>query len=1443
MVRTVLGQTPLPNAGTVEQAMRLANDYWIAHNNLGDSGWARGAYNTGNQRAFRVLGERAYHDRGVSWGNANQWKIGPEGPGDADAYACGQTYIDLYRMDLQPLYLANVKSNIDALVASPATNGWTWIDAFYMQGPTLARLGNLTGDTNYYTKLWFMYDYMKTGLGLFDSTASLWYRDDTYTNAVAANGQKVFWSRGNGWVFASLARVLQQLPANAPHYQDYVTMFQTMAPAIKALQGTDGMWRSSLYDTNQFPNPETSGTGLFTYGLTWGVRNGLLPAANYTNTISLAWQGLTNLALNTNGLVGWVQAVGAQPAAVTATSTTDFGVGAFLLACSEIYLLAPDAPAIRPWAGPDQTIVTTNGSTATISLDASQTEIYRGTAVSYTWWEGTTNFASGITASTTLALGSHVISLKVLGSDSVTYTDSMAVIVTTLGFSQAPTNFVTLVTDGAWTWFNDPRALFNNGELYFGYNREADGRTVLSALNLQTGVVTDLWSSSLTLTDDHYVPGLQVKPDGTMLAIYSRHQNDQFFMYRLSTSTNPITPSAWGAEQTNNTQTTASTGMTYSNPFQLSAEGGKIYNFARYLNYNPNVFTSINGGATWSTPQILIQTGSGSTRPYVKYCSDYNQRIDVLYTDAHPDNFTNSLYHMYYQGGAFFKTDGTFLKSYTNLPILHDSGERGSVVYQYSDAAQTDPNQWIPTARAWCWEIAYQTNGNPVCVFQTKVDNVTGSNWFDARIYYYYARWTGSAWQKQFVAQAGRPLYNGQPDYGGGIGLDPQDPTVIYISSDAANPFDLSTTTNVSLGAHYELWRGVTTNGGLTFSWQAVTTNSTVDNMRPYIPRRNGGEPCVLWFRGTYTSYTSFSCSIVGLFTTQVPQTNVASGTWIADTDGIWGDPTKWLNGIIASGSGNAADFSTLDITADRTVTLDSPRTIGTLRFGDASGGQNWFLNSSTSTALTLDTGFGASPSIAVNTNTATIQVSLAGTNGFVKSGPGTLVLAVSNSLSGAHNLDRGIDGNNDDGATRITRPDAIGNASSVNIRNTSVSTAGGATLQLDGSVGSIVITQTFSASCRNNSTRPTIENLLGTNTLAGFMALNVGGSNFNIQSDSGLLILGGTNQYIGSLTGARSYAFFGAGNHLVNGPILNSNNGAPISLTKSGTGTLRLAATNSYGNGTTVYGGALLVNGWITGAVTVATSAILGGVGTIRGTVTVQSGGVLAPGDGVGTLAVSNLVLNSGAASQYGLGSNSDLTAVSSNLTVAGTLSITDSGGFGVGTYVLFTYGKTLTYNGLSVGSAPLGYNYSINTGTAGQVKLVVTSTLTAWQQWQFRYFGCTNCSQAQPDADPFGKGMSNTNQFLAGLNPTNSSSLFRIISAVPQGSDIVVTWQTAGRRTNVLQATGGDASGNYTDAFIDIPRSMTVISGSGDAVTNHTDTGGATNGVSRFYRVRLVP
>ena len=258
-------------------------------------------------------------------------------------------------------------------------------------------------------------------------------------------------------------------------------------------------------------------------------------------------------------------------------------------------------------------------------------------------------------------------------------------------------------------------------------------------------------------------------------------------------------------------------------------------------------------------------------------------------------------------------------------------------------------------------------------------------------------------------------------------------------------------------------------------------------------------------------------------------------------------------------------------------------------------------------------------------------------------------------------------------------------------------------------------------------------------------------------------------------------------------------------------------------------------------GTVTV-NGGTLSGTGIIAGPVTVNPGGAFSPGNPLGTLTISNnLVVNSGAVLAYDLGTSSDLVKVSGNLTLGGTLNISNASGFGVGTYVLFTYGGTLTYNGVSIGSAPAGYNYGIDTGTVGQVKLGV-SAWTAFQQWQMNYFDCTNCPQAAPDADPLGKGMSNTNQFLAGLNPTNSASALRIISAVQQSNDVVITWTTAGVRTNAVQATTGDATGGYTKNFNDISGSI-IIPVSGDTTTNYVETGGATNAPSRYYRIRLVP
>jgi len=236
----------------------------------------------------------------------------------------------------------------------------------------------------------------------------------------------------------------------------------------------------------------------------------------------------------------------------------------------------------------------------------------------------------------------------------------------------------------------------------------------------------------------------------------------------------------------------------------------------------------------------------------------------------------------------------------------------------------------------------------------------------------------------------------------------------------------------------------------------------------------------------------------------------------------------------------------------------------------------------------------------------------------------------------------------------------------------------------------------------------------------------------------------------------------------------------------------------------------------------------------------------------GASTLAV-NTNLNVGGTSilDFVLGTNATQITVTGNLTLGGTLNVSDGGGFSDTTYTLFTYSGALTYNGVTIGTTPsTNFTYTVSTSTPGQVNLVVASIAPPqdpFVTWQLQYFGCTNlalCPQAAGNADPLGKGMSNTNQFLAGSNPTNGTSLFRITSVVESGVDVHVTWTTAGGHTNMVQASGGDVHGGYsTNNFVDIPASQTILPGSGDTATNYVDSGGATNVPSRYYRVRLVP
>ncbi len=300
---------------------------------------------------------------------------------------------------------------------------------------------------------------------------------------------------------------------------------------------------------------------------------------------------------------------------------------------------------------------------------------------------------------------------------------------------------------------------------------------------------------------------------------------------------------------------------------------------------------------------------------------------------------------------------------------------------------------------------------------------------------------------------------------------------------------------------------------------------------------------------------------------------------------------------------------------------------------------------------------------------------------------------------------------------------------------------------------------------------------------------------------------------------------------------------GNTLAVGSGGTVSNMSALSVSTGNALHMQGGLVRVK---SPTAFVSIGGTLSGVGTIDGNTTLGAGSSFSPGDPVGTLSfTTNLVLDGTTTLQYNLGTNSSLAAVGGDLTLAGTLHVSDAGGFTNATYTLFTYSGTLTDNGLVIGSVPNPvYVYSIVAG-GGVVQLNVTCTNCAagdpFAAWQNQFFGSTNCSLCGGDADFDGDGLSNTNEFLAGFDPTNSASVLRIISAVAQGDDLVITWSTVGGKTNVLQATAGD-SGSFSNDFTDLSGAI-VVSGSGDVTTNFTDVGGATNAPARYYRVRLVP
>jgi rhamnogalacturonyl hydrolase YesR len=311
--------------------------------------WIQAAFYIGLARWADTTRNSGYAAAVLDKARQNDWRPGPL-YWHADDQAIAQVYLKLagsgHARRLQPVVAA-----FDRVLANPPRNSlefdrgdagqsegtcqrrWCWCDALFMAPPAWAALSNLTGDAKY--RDYALREYFATRDYLYDDESHLFYRDSRFFDRRSESGNKIFWSRGNGWVFAGLPLLLEALPPEHGSRGDLLLLYREMAAALKDVQHADGYWAPSLLDVAHQTSPETSGTAFITFGLAWGVNRNLLPAADYADAVEKGWTAITAVVAD-DGKPGWVQQVGNAPDEVRAGDTQLYGSGAILLAASEM---------------------------------------------------------------------------------------------------------------------------------------------------------------------------------------------------------------------------------------------------------------------------------------------------------------------------------------------------------------------------------------------------------------------------------------------------------------------------------------------------------------------------------------------------------------------------------------------------------------------------------------------------------------------------------------------------------------------------------------------------------------------------------------------------------------------------------------------------------------------------------------------------------------------------------------------------------------------------------------------------------------------------------------------------------------------------------------------------------------------------------------------------
>lgn len=351
---TAFAQTP---AEVLETAQK-ANNYFMAKysdptiptfvkKERSSNLWTRAVYYEGLMALYKIDQQERYIDYALTWANFHKWA-----PRDgikttnADNQCCEQTYLELisHKNMSDKQTIAAIKENLDHQIATDKVDYWWWIDAIQMAMPVYAFYSKATNDRKYLDYAMKCYRDTRDNRGLFNKEEGFWWRDANYKAPYKEpDGKNCYWSRGNGWVYAALVRVMQTLSPKDPYYKELKKDFVLMSEALLKAQRSDGYWNASLVSTN-YEGPEMTGTGLFLYGFAWGIQNNILKAKKYRSATDKAWKAL-KACVHADGFLGYNQGTGADPSTgqpVTYTSVPDFedyGTGCFLLGATEYYKL------------------------------------------------------------------------------------------------------------------------------------------------------------------------------------------------------------------------------------------------------------------------------------------------------------------------------------------------------------------------------------------------------------------------------------------------------------------------------------------------------------------------------------------------------------------------------------------------------------------------------------------------------------------------------------------------------------------------------------------------------------------------------------------------------------------------------------------------------------------------------------------------------------------------------------------------------------------------------------------------------------------------------------------------------------------------------------------------------------------------------------------------